>query len=294
MFAIGLGMKRQQFLNCIDWVLPPNIFRLLTYYRPSALCFLLAHHNVLRANKALFNRHRGERCFVLCNGPSVKQQDIRPLKNEVVFSVSSGYLHPDYSEIRPRYHCIPQLTYGKITPEIATSWFREMDENLDGAELFLDRQEWSLVQEKRLFPGRKLHFVCMGRNYFPRTPANIEDLTGVMPRVQTVPILVIMIAMYMGFREIYLVGADHDWFVKQEYKYFFEPGLLKGLDIGVRQDGKLETTLWDELPAVSKVWAQYRAVKRIAKVHGVSIFNATHGGMLDEFERVCLEDILKN
>ncbi len=287
-------MKRQQLLNFIDWVLPPNIFRLLTYYRPAALWSALAHHDVLRANKALFNRHRGERCFVLCNGPSVKQQDIRPLKNEVVFSVSSGYLHPDYSDIRPRYHCIPQLTYGKISPEVAANWFREMDHNLEGAELFLDLQEWSLVQEQSLFSGRELHFVCMGRNYFPRTPANIEDLVGIMPRVQTVPILVIMIAMYMGFREIYLVGTDHDWFIKQEYKYFFEPGLLKGLDIGVRQDGTLETTLWDELPAVSKVWAQYRAVKGIAKAHGVTIFNATHGGMLDEFERVCLENILRN
>lgn len=287
-------MKRQQLLNFIDWVLPRNIFRLLTYYRPAALWFALAHHDVLRANKTLFNRHRGERCFVLCNGPSVKHQDIRPLKNEVVFSVSSGYLHPDYKDIRPRYHCIPQLTYGKISPEVAVKWFREMDHNLGGAELFLDLQEWSLVQEQSLFSGREVHFVCMGRNYFPRTPANIENLVGVMPRVQTVPILVIMIAMYMGFREIYLVGTDHDWFVKQEYKYFFEPGLLKGLDIGVRQDGTLETTLWDELPAVSKVWAQYRAVKGIAKAHGVTIFNATHGGMLDEFERVCLEDILRN
>jgi hypothetical protein len=288
-----VGMKRQQLLNFIDWVLPPKIFQLLTYYRPAALWFALAHHNVLRANKALFNRHRGERCFVLCNGPSVKQQDIRPLKNEVVFSVSSGYLHPDYPDIRPRYHCIPQLTYGKISPEVAANWFREMDRNLEGAELFLDLQEWTLVQEQSLFSGRDVHFVCMGRNYFPRAPANIEELAGIMPRVQTVPILVIMIAMYMGFREIYLVGTDHDWFVKQEYKYFYEPGLLKGLDFGVRQDGTLETTLWDELPTVGKVWAQYRAVKGIAKAHGVTIFNATHGGMLDEFERVCLEDILK-
>lgn len=286
-------MKRQQLLNLIDWVLPPNIFRLLTYYRPAALWFALAHHDVLHANKALFNRHRGERCFILCNGPSVKQQDIRPLKNDVVFSVSSGYLHHDYAEIRPRYHCIPQITFGKVTPEIAVNWFHEMDEHLGGAELFLDHQEWSLVQEQSLFPKRDVHFVCMGRNHFPSKPTNIEDLAGVIPRVQTVPILVIMIALYMGFREIYLLGADHDWFVKKEYGYFFEPRLLKGLDMGVRPDGTLETSLWDELPAVSKVWAQYRAVKGIAKAHDVTIFNATHGGMLDEFERVCLEDILK-
>lgn len=289
-----MGMNREQLLNAVDWVLPPNIFRLLTYYRPSALRFALAHNDVLRANKTLLNRHRGERCFVLCNGPSVKQQDIRPLKNEVVFSVTNGYLHPDYIEVRPRYHCVPQLTYGKMTPELAVAWFKEMHEHLLGAELFLDQQEWSLVREHGLFPLREVRYVSMGRNYFPRSSTRIENLSGLLPRVQTVPILTIMIALYMGFREIYLLGTDHDWFVKKEYQYFFEPGLLRGMDLGVRPDGTLETTLWDELPAVRKVWAQYRAVKQLARANGVTIYNATHGGMLDEFERVRLEDVLRS
>jgi hypothetical protein len=287
-------MKRQQMLNAIDWILPPHIFRLLTYYRLKALWFALAHHEALSANKALFNRHRGERCFILCNGPSVKQQDIRPLKNEVVFSVSSGYLHPDYSEIRPQYHCIPQLTFGKITPEIAVNWFHEMDEQLGGAELFLDHQEWSLVQEQNLFPERDVHFVCMGRNHFPRISANIENLAGILPRVQSVPILAIMIALYMGMREIYLIGTEHDWFIKKEYKYFFEPDLLKGMDIAVGKDGELiNNSLLDQLPAVNRLWSQYRVVNNIAKAHDVVIYNATAGGMLDEFERVCLADVLK-
>jgi hypothetical protein len=94
-----------------DWILPPNLFRLLTYYRPAAIRFALAHPEVLRANSRLLNRHKGERCFILCNGPSIAQQDIRPLKNETLFSVSNGYLHPDFAEIHPRYHCLPQLTY---------------------------------------------------------------------------------------------------------------------------------------------------------------------------------------
>lgn len=286
-------MRREKLSGALDWVVPRNIQRLITYCRPSALKFLLAHREVLRGNKALRNRHLGERCFVLCNGPSVKEQDIRPLKNEIVFSVSSGYLHPDYGEVRPRYHCVPQLTYGKMNPELALRWLGEMHHRLFDAELFLDQQEWGLVREHRLFEGRKTHFVCMGKNHFPKNPGSIPDLTGNIPRVQTVPIMAIMIALYMGFREIYLLGTDHDWFVTKEYRYFFEPGLLKGTDMGVRPDRTLETTLWDELPAVTKVWAQYRAVKMIAKKAGANIYNATHGGMLDEFERVHLDSVLE-
>src|SRR4051794_826279 len=62
-------------------------------------------------NIELRDLHKGQRCFILCNGPSVKRQDIAGLRNEHVFSVSSGYHHPDYSIISPVYHFVPQLTY---------------------------------------------------------------------------------------------------------------------------------------------------------------------------------------
>jgi hypothetical protein len=132
----------------------------------------------------------------------------------------------------------------------------------------------------------------MGKNQFQSSSA-IPDLTGIIPRVQTVPIMVLMIALYMGFREIYLLGVDHDWFVKKEYRYFYGHGVT-ATDQTLTKDGLLLTTLWDELPAVSKVWEQYRAIKRIAHANGVRIYNATHGGMLDEFERAHLEEVVRH
>jgi len=282
---------REHVLKATDWLLPPAVFRLLSYYHPLALGFYLTHLAVLRANRQLHNRHPGERCFILCNGPSVNEQDIRPLRGETVFSVSNGYRHPDYQYISPKYHCVPQITYATLPPERAVEWFREMDQSIGDAEMFLDRQEWPLVQQHHLFSGRATHFVCMGKNHFLAN-TGIPDLTGIIPRVQTVPIMVLMIAMYMGFRDIYLLGVDHDWFVKKEYRYFYGQGVTT-TDSTLTRDGILLTTLWDELPAVSRVWEQYRAIKRIAQANGVRIYNATHGGMLDEFERVRLEDVTK-
>lgn len=282
---------REHILKATDWLLPPAVFRLLNYYHPSVLGFYLSHLDVLRANRQLHNRHAGERCFILCNGPSVLEQDIRQLRGEVVFSVSNGYRHPDYQTVCPKYHCVPQISYAALPPEKSVEWFREMNQSIGEAEMFLDRQEWSLVQEHHLFAARTTHFVCMGKNHF-RDNTHIPDLTGIIPRVQTVPIMVLMIALYMGFREIYLLGVDHDWFVKKEYRFFYGHGVT-ATDSTLTSDGVLLTTLWDELPAVSRVWRQYRAIKRIAQAHGVKIYNATQGGMLDEFERVRLEDVVR-
>lgn len=282
---------REHILKATDWVLPPAFFRLLSYYRPAALGFYLKHRDVLRANRQLRGCHAGGRCFILCNGPSVLEQDIRPLRGEVVFSVSNGFRHPDYQTISPRYHCVPQLTYAALPEDEAIKWFELMHASIGDAEMFLDQQEWSLVRQHQLFAGRKTHFVCMGKNHFPAT-ADIPDLSGIIPRVQSVPIMVLMVALYMGFREIYLLGTDHDWFVKKEYRFFYGHSVT-ATDATLTRDGTLLTTLWDELPAVAKVWGQYRAIKRIAQAHGAKIYNATHGGMLDEFERVRLEDVVK-
>lgn len=283
-------MKRQDLQNALDWFVPRNILRLTSMFKLQAVWFARTHRHVLRANATLKDRHLGQRCFILCNGPSVATQDITPLSNEIVFSVSNGYFHADYAKIRPRYHCVPQLTYATLGKDGAVSWFSEMNAKLLCQELFLDQQEHALVQRNALFADRNVKYVCMARNGFSGK-LGPPDLTGIIPRVQTVPIMVLMIALYMGFREIYLIGTDHDWFVTKEYRYAFEPQSTKGMDIGVDCSGVLSTTLWDELPLIERVWSQYRALKLIAAAMGISIFNATNGGMLDEFPRVRLEDV---
>lgn len=283
---------REKILKVSDWLLPPAVFRLLTHYKPSAVRFYLSHHDILRANRQLLNRHAGERCFIMCNGPSVNEQDIRPLRGEIVFSVSNGYRHPDYLHISPRYHCIPQISYNTMPPERTIEWFKEMDSAIGDAEMILDHQEWPLIQQHRLFSSRKTHFVCMGKNYFG-SGTSIPELTGIIPRVITVPIMVLMTAIYMGFREIYLLGVDHDWFIKKEYGYFYKD-TKPATEAWLKRHGThLQTTLLDDAPYISRIWGQYRAIKLIANANGVHILNATHGGMLDEFERVRLEDVVK-
>lgn len=281
----------RQLLKITDWLIPPAIFHLLRSYDRHALHFYLRHRSVLRANQQLHNRHLGERCFILCNGPSVREHDIRPLRGEVVLSVSCGYLHSDYRCIQPTYHFVPQVTYASLPLKETIDWFREMDQSIGGAELFLSTQEWSLVQEHRLFSKRAVHYLCMGKSCFAKN-ANLPDLGGIIPGCQSVPIMALMAALYMGFRQIYLLGVDHDWFVKKEYKYFYDHGLEYN-DPTVSKDGKILTALLDDLPMIHNLWEQYRAIKHIAQAKGVGIYNATRGGMLDEFERVRLEDVVK-
>ena len=41
---------------------------------------------------ALKDKHKGERCFIIGNGPSLKQTDLTKLKNEYTFGLNRIYL----------------------------------------------------------------------------------------------------------------------------------------------------------------------------------------------------------
>ncbi|MFZ5862537.1 MAG: hypothetical protein ACOYXR_06855 [Nitrospirota bacterium] len=256
-----------------------------------ALGFRVFHHGDLRANRRFRSRHRGERCFILCNGPSVLKQDLTPLRNEVVMSVSSGYLHTDFHRISPAYHFVPPVTYGVMQEEDFVRWFKEMDGRLGRAELFLGSSEYHLVKGHALFPTRRVNYLCSARPFWPGE-TRIIDICGLVPVIGSVPIMCLMVALYMGFAEIYLLGTDHDSLITREYKYSFEPTVLRGKDFAVDDAGSIKIPLYEELNAYVALWTQYRHLKRIARANGVTISNATVGGMLDEFPRVQLAEII--
>jgi hypothetical protein len=255
--------------------------------------FLIRHWSLLQQNRRFRDRHKGQRAFILCNGPSVLKQDLLPLRNEIVMSVSSGYLHKNFEHIRPKYHFVPPLTYGMISEEDAVRWFMEMDGRLGETELFLGSSEYRLVKDHLLFPGRSVNYLCAARPFWPNEKA-IVDVCGPVPAFVSVPIMCLIVALYMGFQNVYLLGTDHDSFATGRYRYAFEPTVLRGKDFSVDEAGNLRIPLYDELKANLLLWGQYRCVKRIAHVNRRNIYNASAGGVLDEFPRVNLEEVLNS
>jgi len=246
---------------------------------------------VAASNARFKDVHKGRRCFILCNGPSVKKQDLAPLESELVISVSSGYQHPLYKQIAPRYHVVPQLTYGRVTREDAIKWFREMHAALGDAVLFLSSSERELVESEGLFRGREVHYVVLWDRFADHPAGAIPDVARDLPAVQSVPVLCLMIALYMGCAPIYLLGTDHDHFRTGEYKYFFEPTVLRDKDITADAQGKLRGGWANELAGLAALWQQYLDLDVIARANGVQIFNATAGGELDVFPRAELDSL---
>ncbi|MGO7205704.1 hypothetical protein ACCT30_31770, partial [Rhizobium ruizarguesonis] len=157
--------------------------------------------------------------------------------------------------------------------------------HLGAAELFLSSTEAELVRKHNLFSGRTVRYLVLGESFDERTSEEIVDISQPVPRVESVPVMALMIAMYLGFKEIILLGVDHDRFLSSTYRYAFDLKVQKGKDFTVNVDGTLTRTLHDEFQQLARLWRQYRAISNIAKANGIRIVNSTPGGALDEYER---------
>ena len=106
-----------------------------------------------------------------------------------------------------------------------------------------------------------------------------KDLSVCIYDCFTVTNMAIQLAVYLGFKEIYLIGADCNY--NLEKIHFIE---TKGID-DKQKNAKY-------LPhAVEMSIKGYEAAQKFAKTMNVKIFNATRGGNLEVFERVNFDDL---
>lgn len=286
-----MAAAMRQWLRYAGWLLPHGVHVARYRLRAAPQAVDLVPREVLAANAALKNRHLGQRCFIVANGPSAKHIDLSSLRGEAVFSVSNGYLHAGYAEMAPLYHCVPQITYGVMTEDDVLNWFKEMHQGIGNAELFLNETEAALVKQHGLFPGRKLHYLSLQRSFDELDELRIIDIAQPIPRVESVPIMALMLAMYLGFREIIIIGVDHDSWRTGHYNYAFQPQAVANKDLSVTSQGQILTPNYDTFQSLARLWRQYRRLANIASANGIKVMNAGFDGELDEFPRRSFESL---
>ena len=83
-------MNLKSILNSLSyWLLPPNVKNTLLsiYSKQVAFKDYRVERDIIsrlcKKNSKFKDIHNGERCFILATGPSIKTQNLRPLKNEL-------------------------------------------------------------------------------------------------------------------------------------------------------------------------------------------------------------------
>ena len=264
------------------WILPKGFQVVLSnfVYSMREKAALNDYSNLLKNNVKFKNIHKGERCFIIANGPSIKTQDLKLLKDEICLSVNNGFVHPDYEIYNPLYHCLPQIEDQYSENKI--KWLIEMDKGILNAHLFTSVGNKKDIEDNDLFKNRANYI------YFKGDINSLKeiDLTKNVPPIRTVPHICILVAIYMGFEQIYLLGCDHDWvlhFGKSTHFYKEGEHILKEVWPTGQFEEYLKRTLLN--------WNWYNKIKLYSEEHNIEIYNATKGGLLDVFPRIEYESI---
>ena len=230
---------------------------------------------------SLKDSHKGERCFIVANGPSLTAADLDILSknNEITFAMNRIYKIFNETSWRPTYYVCEDINiFHESTKEINDipaklkfvpvnhKWFNGV--NIDNAMYF-----WANYDRKRDFPN----------SFSP-------DISKQMDSMGTVTFTCMNIAAYMGFKEIYLLGVDHNYTVTINEEgetvvdntakdYFCENYDSDIKDIVVHDMGQNTRA--------------YRKAKAYCDEHGIQIINATRGGKLEVFPRASFDDLME-
>jgi hypothetical protein len=261
------------------WLIPPGIKRFFFNIR---IPHIFKDTNSIKRNIEFKNIHRNERCFILATGPSIKNQNLKLLKDETCIATSNFYLHPDYSIIKPKYYCIAPY-HQPITEEAWQNWMCELDKVTENSKIFFGVTDKERNQKNNLFVNREVYFLNFNGSFEQISHKGI-NLTRMIPSPQSVPVMALEIAIYMGFSEIYLLGCDHDWILHlYESRHFYDEkqSVLHNNQYNEWENSNFESQLISNL----NLWNQYKKIKTIADYQNIKIWNATQGGLLDVFPR---------
>jgi hypothetical protein len=272
------------------------------------LLFQSQFRKLLNSNKRFKNIYKGQRCFIIGNGPSLTKMDLSKLANEVVFTVNTIMSNRNiYDTLNTDFHFVidpfyfrqsvdlpeekatidllKQINYEKKKPVCIVSY--------EGINAFK-----SYGLDKTLDLAYIYQHINLTESYTPKI-----NLTRNIPTSQNVVQAAIFSAIYMGFKEIYLVGCDMtSIFITYEsndngettisndtHAYKFSDNEMKNL---LKESNRLDNEYM--LHDYAKVFAIFKNIRKYAERNGIEIINATKGGGLDTYKRIDYDTLFGN
>jgi hypothetical protein len=265
-------------LAAADWLSLREKYTVAGHLRP-----------LLPGNADLRDRHRGRRCFVIGNGPSLARQDLAALAGEVTIVMNGFVRHPLLDVVRPAYYLFADGTFFDGS-ESSRRLLADVRERAAHAEFLVPYAHGRDVRANGwLDPARTRHVAFAGNLRSSRLRR--VDFTRAVPNVMNCMQLGVMLGIYMGCASVHLLGADHDFLAHRgTHRHFYGGPTLAGH--AVANDDFARFHYLEMIRITTDVWLGYQALRRHAERRGVELVNCTDGGFLDVFPRRRYEDVV--
>lgn len=254
--------------------------------------------------EGLQNKYSNKRIFVIGNGPSLNNTPLNMLINE--YSIAMNRIAMMYPSTKWR----PNFFVCTTTNIKYPSWRKDIMSTIDlGIETFIWDKLFALVGERE-----NVHYLnCThGKEVTNNPPLNwwSNDISKRVCKYATSMLVALQISVYLGFKEIYILGADLDFSRSLPQKLLNDSRISKLLRaVGVNQimrealssrfDKNHFSSSYGTPGSPSNMLnknmiSAHRLAKAASEEIGVKIYNATIGGKLEVYPRSKLSDVLSS
>lgn len=232
--------------------------------------------------KALKGKYKGKRVFVIGAGPSINKTPLHLLKGEYTLCFNRINLLYERLNWLPNFYLVTDdLKLKEIYKEIESEILPVVD-----YAFFPDLHPSNVDFTKYLPESPKIHWLYMDEPEYsldlPKCGINKTVVNGGL-----------QIMSYLGFEEIYMLGVDMT-FAKRNVSKLSERDWVGKKDddpnhFDPRYDGK---GMAYRNPTLEDMLENFVAGRVFFDKHGQKIYNASYGGIMEEYPRVNLIDVL--
>lgn len=225
----------------------------------------------IRRIVAMRDKHRGERCFIIGNGPSLKNTELSLLKDEVTFGLNRIYLLFDQIGFTTTYY----VSVNKLVIEQCAHDIVKLP-----CPKFISWRARDLIE----FTDDTMFLNSRSRPMF------YPDITKGIWEGATVTYVAMQIAYYLGFQEVILIGVDHSFVTQGEPHAAV---VSQGDDPNHFDPQYFGKGFRWNLPDLELSELAYRIAKYQFESDGREIVDATVGGKLQVFRKVDYQTLFK-
>jgi hypothetical protein len=219
--------------------------------------------------------HRGQRGFIIGNGPSLRETDLSRLEHENTFGLNRIYLlFPELGFSTNYYLSINDLVIEQCRDDILSlriprflSW---------RSRRFFQDLDWNQKGPPADPPLMYLHTTYTG-------PGFTRDAGGRLWEGATVTYLALQLAFYMGFDQVILIGVDHNFSTKGKPNTTV---VSQGADPDHFSANYFGKGFRWQLPDLETSERAYRMAREAYAREGREILDATLDGKLTVFPKV--------
>jgi hypothetical protein len=222
----------------------------------------------IRRLAALKDKYGGERCFVIGNGPSLRETDVSQLKGEYTFGMNRVYLAFD--------------DWGFETSFLVSVNDLVVEQCVDDF-LALEMSRFFSWRSRKFFPHLPIDQLPTFLHTTYTGPGFTTDARRRIWEGATVTNVCLQLAFHMGFEQVILIGVDHSFAAKGKPNATVVSEGDDQSHFDPRYFGK--GFRW-QLPDLDTSEQGYWMARQAFEAAGRSVLDATIGGHLQVFPKV--------